>query len=310
MLSTLLASSPLQHQNLGVLLFAHGARTDTWRMPFDALRNMAQAQLSSLPVELAFLEFMQPDFANGVQRLVDMNCQHIRVELLFLAKGMHTLRDLTQLIDSAKSQHPSVEFSISQAMLEEPAILKAIADWIAKDIFSFEANGAPVNPVSATQNLQNRIAAGALVEHDNRLLMVHHVKANVYDFWSPPGGGVQGIEDLRQTAKREVLEEVGLNIEVGALAYVEEFYQPGMRHMKSWFVGTLSNNEVNHDHSVALNLLSPEAKLEGIVEARFLSEAEINQLPHFPQFVRQYWNDRKSGFQSPTYQGIRAMKFW
>jgi 8-oxo-dGTP diphosphatase len=303
-----ISSSKQQSQKLGVLLFAHGARTDSWRLQFDALRNMTQAKLSSIPVELAFLEFMQPDFANGVQRLADLGCRHIRVELLFLAKGMHTLRDLTELIDAAKLLHPNVEFSISPAMLEDPAILKASADWIADDVLKIEVDHSHASPQNSSHNLQNRIAAGALVERDNRLLMVHHVKANVYDFWSPPGGGVQGIEDLKQTAKREVFEEVGLHIEVGALAYVEEFYQPGMRHMKSWFVGSLDKEHFDHDNS--LNLLSPEARLEGIVEARFLSEAEINQLPHFPQFVRHYWDDRKDGFNRPSYQGIRAMKFW
>jgi ADP-ribose pyrophosphatase YjhB (NUDIX family) len=293
---------------LGVLLFAHGARTDSWRSPFDALRNVTQAQLSSVPVELAFLEFMQPDFAVGVSNLVAMGCQSIRVELLFLAKGMHTLRDLTQLIDQAKQTHPSIEFSISPAMLEEPVILKASADWIARDIKSFETHSDANRQDDPPHNLQNRVAAGALVEYDNRLLMVHHVKASVYDYWSPPGGGVQAIEDLRQTAKREVLEEVGLHINVGVLAYVEEFYQPGMRHMKSWFVGTLVDSNINLNDSP--NLLSPEAKLEGIVEARFMSEQEIRQLPHFPPFINDYWADRVNGFQSPSYRGIRAMKFW
>jgi ADP-ribose pyrophosphatase YjhB (NUDIX family) len=308
MSSNLIASSVQQPQKLGVLLFAHGARTDSWRLSFDALRNMTQAQLSSVPVELAFLEFMQPDFAGGVQRLADLNCHHIRIELLFLAKGVHTLRDLTQLIDLAKLEHPHIDFSISKAMLEEPAILKASADWIAKDILSFDTTAVQMSQSSVTHNLQNRIAAGALIELDNRLLMVHHVKAKAYDFWSPPGGGVQALEDLKQTAKREVFEEVGLHIEVGALAYIEEFYQPGMRHLKSWFVGTLMHASITQ--AGLLGAPSPEARLEGIVEARFMSEKEIEQLPHFPQFVKQYWIDRNAGFTSPSYQRIRAMKFW
>ncbi len=301
----------LSNEKLGVLLFAHGARAESWRAPFDALRNMVQAQLSSIPVEQGFLEFMQPDFAASVQRLADMGCSHIRVELMFLAKGVHTLRDLTELINQATLQHPTLSFSISEAMLENATLLRGSQEWIVQDILQLQTDRFAADHNAATVNLQNRIAAGALVEWNNKLLMVHHVKLGVYDFWAPPGGGVQGVESLIQAAQREVFEEVSLQVDIGALAYIEEFYQPGMRHVKSWFIGQLAESNLT-DEAIEHKLResSPAARLEGIVETRFLSEQEINQLPHFPEFVKKYWNDRHNGFKSPSYQGIRAMKFW
>lgn len=77
--------------------------------------------------------------------------------------------------------------------------------------------------------MKHRIAAGALVEHEGRILLVRHRKEGAYDFWVAPGGGAEGTEDLRDTVRREVKEECGLEVEPGAVAYFEEFYSPDTR---------------------------------------------------------------------------------
>ena len=82
-----------------ILFFGHGSRDPQWRGPFDAIladfRGMHAAKLS----ELAFLEFMQPDFAAAVTSLVAKDATQIRVIPLFLAAGAHTRKDLTALIE-------------------------------------------------------------------------------------------------------------------------------------------------------------------------------------------------------------------
>ena len=51
--------------------------------------------------------------------------------------------------------------------------------------------------------MRHRISAGVIVDVDDRILLVRHLKPTVYDFWVPPGGGVEGTEDLRATVQRE-----------------------------------------------------------------------------------------------------------
>lgn len=68
--------------------------------------------------------------------------------------------------------------------------------------------------------LQHRIAAGVLLEHEGRILLMRHRREGVYDFWVAPGGGVEGLEDLRAAARREVKEECGLDVEPTRIAYV------------------------------------------------------------------------------------------
>ncbi|ATG50759.1 ADP-ribose pyrophosphatase [Brachybacterium vulturis] len=64
------------------------------------------------------------------------------------------------------------------------------------------------------------ITSGAVIlrdEHDHLVIE----KPNYRDHWLLPGGGVDAGEDARQCARREVLEELGLDLEVGRLLTVD-----------------------------------------------------------------------------------------
>jgi len=58
---------------------------------------------------------------------------------------------------------------------------------------------------------------GALVLHEGRLLLVRRGHEPGRGLWSVPGGRVEPGETAAQACAREVLEETGLVVEVGAL---------------------------------------------------------------------------------------------
>lgn len=62
-------------------------------------------------------------------------------------------------------------------------------------------------------------SSGAVILRDEHGRFVIE-KPNYRDHWLLPGGGVDAGEDARQTARREVLEELGLEVEVGRLLAV------------------------------------------------------------------------------------------
>lgn len=67
------------------------------------------------------------------------------------------------------------------------------------------------------------VAVGAIVfDAENRVLLVERGRAPAAGLWSVPGGRVEGAETLAQAVSREVREETGLLVEVGALACVVE----------------------------------------------------------------------------------------
>lgn len=114
---------------VGLLLFAHGARDQRWAEPFLAVRAAVQGAKPELSVELAFLELMQPDLAGGVKALVAAGCNEIRVVPLFLGQGSHLRRDLPALIEAQQALYPELSLKVSRAAGEAQAVLLALADY-------------------------------------------------------------------------------------------------------------------------------------------------------------------------------------
>ena len=72
-----------------------------------------------------------------------------------------------------------------------------------------------------------RLAVRALILHGNRLLLVNAFRAGLSDLWCAPGGGVERGASLPENLMREVMEECGLRVVVGAPVLVNEFHDPG-----------------------------------------------------------------------------------
>lgn len=71
-----------------------------------------------------------------------------------------------------------------------------------------------------------RLAVRAVILHENRLLLVNAWPEGVSDLWCAPGGGVERGTSLPENLAREVREETGLSIAVGAPCLVNEFHDP------------------------------------------------------------------------------------
>lgn len=71
-----------------------------------------------------------------------------------------------------------------------------------------------------------RLAARALILHDNHLLLVNAWPEGKSDLMCAPGGGVERGSALPDNLIREVYEETGLDITVGAPCLVNEFHDP------------------------------------------------------------------------------------
>lgn len=64
-----------------------------------------------------------------------------------------------------------------------------------------------------------RVAVGAVVTHDNKVLLVLRGQPPAKDKWAIPGGSVNLGETLQAAAEREVFEETGLQIRAGEVIY-------------------------------------------------------------------------------------------
>lgn len=102
-------------------------------------------------------------------------------------------------------------------------------------------------------------AAAVIVDAEGKVLLVKHSygKHN----WELPGGIAEEKESAEETAKREVCEEVGLDVRVGALTGI--YYDP--------------NNDMHHFVFMAHNDKNqmPRPSSSEIVECRFYSRDEL-----------------------------------
>ena len=72
-----------------------------------------------------------------------------------------------------------------------------------------------------------RLAVRAVLVEAGRLLLVNAWPGQDSDLWCAPGGGAEPGASLPDNLVREVREETGMRIAVGAPCLVNEFHDPG-----------------------------------------------------------------------------------
>lgn len=113
-----------------------------------------------------------------------------------------------------------------------------------------------------------RLAARALILHDDRLLLVNAFAGRRSDLWCAPGGGVERGRSLPDNLMREVHEETGLTVAVGAPVLVNEFHDPA---------GSFHQVDVYFRCTITGGRLDPHWRdPAGVVtERRFFARAEL-----------------------------------
>ena len=112
-----------------IILFGHGARDARWREPFDRLAELWQAQHADVPVELAFLEMMQPSLEDAVATLSAKGARDITVVPVFFGQGGHLRNDFPVLLDACRKKFSQITLSATPAVGEDLAVLQAIIDF-------------------------------------------------------------------------------------------------------------------------------------------------------------------------------------
>lgn len=96
-----------------------------------------------------------------------------------------------------------------------------------------------------------RLATRAIIVHDGRLLLVNAYPGQRSDLWCAPGGGVEPGRSLPENLMREVQEECGLSVSVGALVLVNEFHDPrsGFHQVDLFFRCVIASGRIDPDRT-------------------------------------------------------------
>ncbi|WP_410219392.1 NUDIX domain-containing protein [Paracoccus sp. (in: a-proteobacteria)] len=140
-----------------------------------------------------------------------------------------------------------------------------------------------------------RLAVRAAILHQGRVLVVNAYPGQQSDLWCLPGGGVEPGQSLPENLMREVAEETGLSITVGAPFLVNEFHDPatGFHQVELHFRASLTGADL-------ITLTDPE----GVVNrARWVNRSELCHLRHKPDCLsRTIW-----GGADATYDALEAI---
>ena len=141
--------------------------------------------------------------------------------------------------------------------------------------------------------MRHRISAGALVLRGETVLLARHFKPGRYDFWAPPGGGVEGAEDLAAAAERECFEETGIRARSRSLAYIDELIDGHGRMVKFWHVADYVAGEID--------VTANPAEDEAIAEAGWFARDALPAGHVFPDILHgRFWTDLAEGFPAPV----------
>ena len=115
-----------------------------------------------------------------------------------------------------------------------------------------------------------RVAVGAVVFKEDRVLLVRRGQAPAEDSWAIPGGSIEIGETLQQAAEREIREETGIRIRAAKPIYtfdvIERDESEGIRF--HYIIVDLSADYVSGELSAG----------DDAVEARWVSAEEIKTL--------------------------------
>lgn len=122
-------------------------------------------------------------------------------------------------------------------------------------------------------------------QKENKILLV---KNKGTSFWYAPGGGWEHEkENILQCAEREVVEEVGLSVNIKRLLYAQEFHatEDTIFFEIFWLAVPKEGTEIDEDHMD----LDPNGQVE---IAKWYSKEELNELKVFPKRLKNtFWDN-------------------
>lgn len=125
-----------------------------------------------------------------------------------------------------------------------------------------------------------------ILDEERNVLMVEQ-KHEGRDIWMLPGGAIEEGENSLEAGIREVMEETGLEIEMGPLLWhVEEVAEGRGQRFVDFFIAELKGGKLGLGYDPELG----EAQV--LEEVKFLSKEEIISAEHvYPEYLKtELWD--------------------
>ncbi len=134
--------------------------------------------------------------------------------------------------------------------------------------------------------MKHRIRVAGIIERDGKILLVKHVHPQTkFEWWVPPGGGVEDKDDsILDCVKREVFEETGLKVKVeNSPVFIREFAdkENDTLNLELFFKAIIIGGELTID-----NIHGNGPDEQYIKDVKWLSLNEIQDKVVFPEELK------------------------
>jgi mutator protein MutT len=126
-----------------------------------------------------------------------------------------------------------------------------------------------------------RVIASVILKKENKILLIKEVLEDFKEHWIFPGGGVDFGETIEEAAKREIKEEINLDVEIKEFLGFKEIIRPQFDYhtLIFFFIAERLNGEVTRIKKVldAKYFTLNDAKNLNLVDSAKWALEEMNK---------------------------------
>ena len=112
----------------GTLILAHGSKRYETEGILNSLIDKVRKKTGNELVCSAYLQFSGQNFEAGIEQLVKVGADNIRVVPLFLFDGIHVTEDIPRELEGIKAKYSGITISMSRHIGDDDRLVDIIAD--------------------------------------------------------------------------------------------------------------------------------------------------------------------------------------
>jgi len=116
-----------------VIIVGHGnpeKESDNTVYIAEELHNMIHPSCSNTCVRVAYLQFMKPELPEAIRAAVRDGAHKIIIHPYLLSRGYHVSKNIPDILNKAKKEHPDVEFIYTEPLGSHKKLVEVVLERI------------------------------------------------------------------------------------------------------------------------------------------------------------------------------------